>query len=144
MHLNTAVSALMEFLNALTQYLHEYGTDENSLPSLKFAAEHFLILLSPFAPHIAEELWQELGDTAPLSLQPWRQWDEALAQEEEVEIVIQINGKVRDRMKLPKDTPEPDAIEAALNRERIADLTAGKNIVNKIYVPNRLINIVTK
>ncbi|MEW6202697.1 MAG: class I tRNA ligase family protein, partial [bacterium] len=144
MHLNTAVSALMEFLNGINQYIQEKGMEDNSAASLKFAVENFLILLSPFAPHIAEELWGELGNESPLSLHAWREWDEALAQEEEVEIVIQINGRVRDRMKLPKDTGEAEAIEAAMSRERIVELTGDKKILKKIYVPNRLVNVVVK
>ncbi|MEW5946608.1 MAG: leucine--tRNA ligase [bacterium] len=142
MHHNTAVSALMEFLNAFSGFVKEKGTGPGALPSLKYAADHFLMMLSLFAPHVSEELWREFGNEGFVSLQPWPRWDEELTVEETVEIAVQVNGKVRDRLRLPKGAGEDEAFEAALASARIRKYTSDGRIVNRVYVPNRLVSIV--
>jgi leucyl-tRNA synthetase len=106
--------------------------------------EKFVLLLSPFAPHMAEELWQTLGQTKSLSHEPWPEFDPSLAKEDSVEIPVQINGKLRAKVTVPTDA-DAAAIEAAARAdERIAELIDGKQIVKLIVVPGRLVNIVIK
>ena len=98
--------------------------------------------LSPYAPHIAEELWELLGNDAPVSLKEWPSYDEALVKEEEVTIVVQVNGKVRDRIQMSADTPEEKMKELALERDRVKQFINGKTVRKVITVPNKLVNIV--
>jgi leucyl-tRNA synthetase len=134
---NTAISQMMIFVNAFTNV--------ETIPLS--AMRSFLVLLSPFAPHIASELWERLkakfsdayGD---ITEQRWPDYDERLLAEDEVEIVIQINGKLRDRMKMPVLATEEDLRIAALSSPKIQDRIAGKTVRNVIVVPRKLVNIV--
>jgi leucyl-tRNA synthetase len=99
-------------------------------------------LLSPFTPHIAEEMWQKFGKTTSIVHEPWPSYDEKSTVEEQVEVVLQVNGKVRSHMLLPKDTTEEDARSLALADPKIQELIAGKKVVKVVYVPRKLINIV--
>ena len=104
--------------------------------------ETIILLLSPLVPHITEELWMLLGKKESLADAAWPAFDPAVASEEEITIVIQINGKVRNRISVPADE-EGERIKAlALADERIASLTMGKKIVKVVYVPKKLVNIV--
>jgi leucyl-tRNA synthetase len=106
--------------------------------------EKFVLILSPFAPHIAEELWQLLGNPDTLAYEPWPAFDPALAKEDTVEVPVQINGKVRAKVSVPDDT-DKDTLEAAARAdERISELLAGKSLVKVIVVPGRLVNFVVK
>src|SRR3989344_3195122 len=129
MRFNTAISALMIFLN------------ENETMS-KEVYETFLKLLSPFAPHIAEELWASLGHKDTITLSQWPKWDESQIKNEEVKIVIQVNGKVRALITMPHNTTEADVKTLALKHPSILKYTLGKTPKKTIYVPGRLINIV--
>ena len=105
--------------------------------------EPFVLLLSPFAPHMAEELWQAWA-TSTLAYEPWPAFDAALAREDTVEVAVQINGKVRSKIVVPADTDKATLETAARADAQIAELLAGKTVVKTIVVPGRLVNFVTK
>jgi leucyl-tRNA synthetase len=132
MRFNTAIAAMMEFANHLTK--------QEVRP--RSVLETFVLLLSPFAPHVSEELWAALGHKETLAYEPWPAYDEALTREETIEVPVQVNGKVRSRVVVPAGTGEADLREAALADERIRELTAGKQVRKVIIVPGRLVNIV--
>jgi leucyl-tRNA synthetase len=129
---NTAISRLMEFVN--------YFTKLEQRPHA--AMETFVLLLSPFAPHIAEELWKLLGHTATLAYEPWPVFDEQLTVDSSVEIPIQVNGKNRSKIIVARGTSSQDLETAAKEDPRIAELLYGKSIRKTIVVPDRLINFV--
>ena len=129
---NTAIAQMMIFLNEVA------GLEE--MPRALWAP--FVLLLSPYAPHLAEELWVRLGNVPSLARHEWPTWDESLTVEDQVEIVFQINGKNRAKENMPAGTSEDGLRERALGHERIKDLLAGKEIRKVIVVPNKLVNIV--
>jgi len=129
---NTAISALMILSN-------EFEKSEK-VPKNSF--EKFLILLSPFAPHIAEDLWYNLGNKKSIFFESWPKYDLKLVKEEEIELVIQINGKVKDKIKVAADISEEEARKLALASEKIKKVIEGKEIKKVIFVKGRLINIV--
>jgi leucyl-tRNA synthetase len=131
---NTAISRMMEFTN--------YFTSVSERP--RGVMEQFVLLLSPFAPHIAEELWQALGHTESLAHEPWPEFDPAAAREDTVEIPVQINGKVRSKVTVPVDADAATIEAAARCDARTTELLAGKQIMKVIVVPGRLINFVVK
>ena len=131
---NTAIARMMEFVN--------FFTKQKQRP--KSVLEPFVLLLSPFAPHITEELWRLLGHTESLAYAPWPQFDEALTVESTIEIPIQILGKIKSRIKVAPGTAKDDLEKLALADEKIAELLAGKKIVKTIVVPDRLVNFVAK
>ncbi len=131
---NTAVAALMTLVNEF--YLAERVT--------RGEFRTFLILLNPVAPHITEELWQVAGFEGLLHEQPWANWDEAKTTEEMVELAVQVNGKLRDRVTLPAGAAEAEIREAALALDRVRSLLEGKTVAKVVTVPNRLVNIVVK
>ena len=142
-HLNTAVSAIMELVNELYQIdpsQVQGGATERSV--LRMAIETVLILLSPFAPHIADELWVSLGHETPLLEMPWPSYREDALQREQVTLVIQVNGKVRSKIQVPQDAPQKEAEQKALKDEKIQRLLSGNPPQRVVYVPGRLINIV--
>jgi leucyl-tRNA synthetase len=130
---NTAISAMMIFAN-------EAQKEEINKEDL----EKFLIILAPFAPHIAEELFQNLGNKESIFKQAWPKYDEKLTKNATVEIAIQVNGKLRDTMKVMADISENEVKEKALASEKIKKWLEGKEIVKIIFVKNKLINIVIK
>ncbi len=134
MSFNTAISRMMEFVN--------FFTKEESRP--KSVMQDFVLLLAPYAPHMAEELWQLLGSNQSLAYQPWPSFDLALTKNAEIEVPIQINGKVRGRVTVPANCNQTDLEQAAKSELKIAELLAGKEIVKVIVVPGRLVNIVIK
>ncbi len=141
LHLNTMISALMEFTNYLAR-VKETGVVtpsdwEDSISAL-------LRLLAPTTPHLAEELWQKTGNDYSIHNQSWPQWDEALAKDEEITLVIQVNGKLRDRVTVPASTTEVEARQIAAGSTRVQPHLKGKEIVKDIFVPGRLINLVVK
>jgi leucyl-tRNA synthetase len=136
---NTMLAALMEFTNYLGK-VQEEGTVSNSL--WNEAITSLLLLLAPTAPHLAEELWERTGHAYSIHNQPWPKWDEALAKEEEVTLVIQVNGKLRDKITVPVSITEAEAKELALGSERIKAYVKDNKVARIIYVPQRLVNIV--
>ena len=130
--MNTAISQMMIFVNAATQ--------KESLP--KETLKTFLHLLSPYAPHIAQELWHRLGETELLVHAAWPEYDEAILESAMVTIIVQVNGKLRSRLQLSTDATDEEIEKAALADERVQRFTEGKEPRKVIIVPNRLINIV--
>ena len=134
MKFNTAIAAMMTLLNAIY--------DNGSLT--KDELEMLVQMLSPFAPHLCEEIWEQLGGEGLCSLSAWPQYDEAKTVDSTVEIVVQINGKLKSRLNVKADISAADAIAAAKADEKIAAELAGKAIIKEIYVPKKLVNIVAK
>ncbi|GBD37720.1 Leucine--tRNA ligase [bacterium HR36] len=132
MRFNTAIAAMMELAN----YLGRLTVRPKSV------LETFVLLLSPFAPHIAEELWQALGHSETLAYHSWPEFDPNLIKVEEIEIPVQVNGKVRTRITVPVDADEDTVKQAALADPRVQDWIAGKTVRKTILVPNKLINLV--
>jgi leucyl-tRNA synthetase len=131
---NTAISQMMVFTNEFV----------NATPRPIEALRILLPLLSPFAPHLSEELWSRLGFAGLASQQPWPVHDEALLVENEIDLVVQVNGKVRERLRVPKDSSKEQIEKAALESPKVAESTAGLQIAKVIVVPGKLVNIVAK
>jgi len=129
---NPAISAMMIFVNHLNK--------EQVRP--KSVVEKFLLILAPFAPHIAEELWQRLGHNDTLACEPWPQYDKQLIKEKEIELAVQVNGRVRDKIVVAADADEEQISKQALASERIAAAIAGRDPQKIIVVKSRLVNIV--
>ena len=140
-HFNTAVSALMELVNAMTE-VGDGDLPADLVPAYSEACETLALLLAPFAPHLAEELWHRLGKDETVHLAPWPAWDERAAKEDEITVVLQVNGKLRDRLSVPPGTPKEDLEAQALASEKIQSYIQGKSIRQVIVVPDRLVNIV--
>jgi len=136
---NTMLAGLMEFSNYLSK-VKERGTVSDAL--WREAISHFLLLLAPTAPHLAEELWARTGHSYTIHNQPWPEYDHELAKEEEITLVIQVNGKLRDKLLVPATISEAEAKELALSRERVKAYIDGKKLTRVIYVPKRVVNIV--
>jgi len=129
---NTAISQMMIFINHLSQ--------QNSRP--RSVIDKFLLVLSPFAPHIAEELWSRLGHDATLAYEPWPQYDENLIKEKEIELAVQVNGKIKDRIVISSDADEEQIKGVALECEKVAAALEGKEPKKIIVIKSRLVNIV--
>jgi leucyl-tRNA synthetase len=141
-HFNTGISAIMELVNEIYTSPVKDRTDEISRQGMAEAIETVVLLLSPFVPHFAEELWEALGKKASILKSAWPECDPEAVKEEEVLIVIQVNGKLRDRMTVPAHHGEEEVKSAALKSERIQALIEGKKIKNVVLVPKKLVNIV--
>ncbi len=135
---NTAVAALMEFNNALMTYVREGARKE----TFTDVYDLLLLMLAPMAPHVAHELWERTGHETMLATESWPSFDPALVVEDVVTMVIQVNGKVRDRVEVPADIGEDEAVEMAIGRDKIRSWTEGKQIRKVIARPPKLINIV--
>jgi len=141
MHLNTAISAMMELSNEMAA-ARSQPLDDSLRAVLSEATESLVKLLHPFAPHLTEELWQRLGHDESVYLAPWPAYDEEVAKEPEITLVVQVNGKVRDRLTAAADTSEEMLRELALSSERAAPYLEGKTVRQVIVVPGKLVNIV--
>ena len=129
----------MELTNEL--YLLESGM---SADARRPRVANLVLMLAPFAPFCREELWELMGHQGPVFKQPWPKWDEALAREEEIEIPVQVNGKLRSRVTLPAAASKEDQERAALADEKTQSFIAGKPVAKVIVVPGKLINIVVR
>ncbi len=138
-HFNTAISALMELLNET--YSFEVKTAEDRAV-LRFAIKNTLLMIAPFAPHIAEELWETIGEKNSIFEHDWPEWDEKLAIEEEVELVIQVNGKLRSKLLIPAGLPDDEAKQKALDDPKIIEILGSNEIKKVVVVKGRLVNIV--
>ncbi|WP_408934748.1 leucine--tRNA ligase [Corynebacterium marquesiae] len=136
LRLNTVVAKLIEYVNYLTK---TYRTE-----APRAAVEPIAQLVSPIAPHIAEELWQRFGHDETITYQPFPTFEEKYLVDDEIEVPVQINGKVKARINVAADADQDAVFEVALADAKIADLTSGKNVVKKIYVPGRMVNLVVK
>lgn len=137
---NTAISSIMELVNAL----YKYKQGEVNVPLMNDAIEKLILILNPFVPHITEELWSDLGHEDRVYQQNWPEFDPAALELETVEIIVQVNGKLKDKMAFEKNAEKSAIEEAALASERVQDAIAGKSVVKTIVVPNKLINFVVK
>ncbi|KKL78624.1 hypothetical protein LCGC14_2022980, partial [marine sediment metagenome] len=138
-HFNTAIAALMELFNELSSFVYKSKSDA---AAFKFALETLLALLCPFAPHIAEELWSVIGGKGALHEHPWPSWDEDKAAEDEVELVVQINGKVRARTTIPAGLPDDEIKQKAFALDKIIEAMDGKEIRKTFVIKGKLVNIV--
>jgi leucyl-tRNA synthetase len=147
-HFNTAISAVMELINEVMGYLNWYGTSEMDKQGdwaiLREAMEAVLILLFPMVPHITDELWQLLGHQKTISLEPWPVADIDVARADIVNIVVQVNGKLRSQVEVAQNTDKEIIESMVLDDPKVKRYTEGKAVHKIIYVPGRLINIVVK
>jgi leucyl-tRNA synthetase len=134
---NTAIAALMENTNYLLAIKGEVGEEEWA-----DALRAFTLVLAPFAPHHAEEMWGALGEPYSVHEQAWPAWDETLIRAEEITLVVQVNGKLRDRIEVPADITEEAAKELALSSVRVKPHVEGRELRKSVYVPGRLVNLV--
>ena len=138
-HFNTSIAALMDFTNVLHSLEKQI-----SMPVMEDALVKLTLMLEPFAPFLAEELWEALGRTGPVFHQRWPEYDQALAREESAEVVIQVNGKLRGRLFADFGTPRESLEKLALDDAKVRAFLDGKKIVKIIVVPDKLVNIVVK
>jgi len=138
-HFNTSIAAVMELLNDL--YAEEARLSGAVLAEV---VEKLALLLGPFAPYLAQELWEELGRCGPVFKQEWPAYDAALAKDAEAEIVVQVNGKLRAHLSMPFGTAKEVLRERALAEPKVQPFINGKQVINVIVVPDKLVNIVVK
>lgn len=134
MKFNTAIAAMMTCLNEI----NDVGTltkDELSV---------FIRLLCPFAPHLCEEMWEQLGEDGLCSTAKWPDYDESKCVDDEIEIAVQVNGRVRDRFTVPADIEAADAIARAKELDKVREFTDGMAFIKELYVPGKLVNLVVK
>jgi leucyl-tRNA synthetase len=141
-HFNTAISALMELTNQLFSLTGEEAKEEVAPAVVREAVDALLLLLSPMTPHLCEELWRITGHASALDQQSWPAYDEESAREDEITIVLQVNGKVRSRLLAAPGTSEENLKEQALIDGNVRKFTEGKTLRKVIVVPDKLINIV--
>ncbi len=140
-HFNTAIAALMEMVNEISGFLPRDDADRNALSA---AIRTVVLLVSPFAPHVAEDLWESTGERGSVFEQPWPEWDAVLAKDAEIELVVQVNGKLRAKILVPAGLSDDAAREMALADGKVAEHTAGRQIVKVVVIQGRLVNIVVK
>jgi leucyl-tRNA synthetase len=138
---NTAISGLMELVNDVSDYLQQIPQEQWHVSLLKEFAEKFVLMISPFAPHFAEELWHAMGKTTSIMEESWPMYDPEALKIEEVEIAVQVNGRLRDRIRIPVDATKQDALKIALESEKVKKFLNGEP-KDAIYVPKRLLNII--
>ena len=138
---NTAISSIMELVNEIYKY-KDYENINDGL--LKAAVENLVKVLSPFTPHICEEMWEALGHDQPVYSESWPVFDETALVKDEVEIVIQVNGKLKDKMTVANGLSREEQEKAVMDRDKTRELIGGKNVVKVISVPGKLVNIVVK
>ena len=138
---NTAISSIMELVNEIYKYKDNKNINEGLL---KAAIENLVKVLSPFTPHVCEEMWEILGHTEPVYSESWPAFDEAALVKDEVEIVIQVNGKLKGKMMVANGLSREEQEQIVINREEMAALIGEKNVVKVVSVPGKLVNIVVK
>ncbi len=145
-HFNTSIAAIMELVNELYAYEDSVHHGEPAAPRSLMAdvQPKLVLMLAPFAPYLAHELWEMLGESSDLLRAPWPQYDPALAKEEEVEIAIQVNGKIRSRIVVPADATEDQVRELALTDEKVKAAVTNREILKVLVVKGRLVNIAVK
>jgi leucyl-tRNA synthetase len=131
---NTAISQMMIFVNHLSKQMVRPKT----------VVEKFILILAPFAPHIAEELWERMGHTDTLAYEPWPEYDKALIKEKEIELAIQVNGKIKDRIIVAADADEGQIKQKALACEKVKKALDGKEPQKIIVIKSRLVNVVVR
>ena len=141
-HFNTAISAVMELVNAIYQFRSEDGYGPEAFPVLRLAVETAVVLISPMVPHIADEMWESLGHERSVVQEPWPQWDEEAVVEDMQLIVVQVNGKLRNRIYVSPTASNEDVERAALSDERIKTFIGDKSVRKVVVVPGKLVNVV--
>ncbi|HKP87684.1 MAG TPA: leucine--tRNA ligase [Blastocatellia bacterium] len=148
LHLNTCISSLMELTNEI--YAFDQAVEKNGSATAsdtqvaREAFEALIRMMTPFAPHVAEELWENFGHAEDLAVSPWPEFNAELTREEEIEVAVQVNGKLRSRIFAKPEAPDDELRGAALADEKIKAATAGKDVVKVIVIPRKLVNIVIK
>jgi leucyl-tRNA synthetase len=147
MQFNTAIAAIMEFVNYLYKFYEWFGKE----PRLNVgrgmqieAINKLILLLAPFAPHIAEEMWEQMGHTGAIHQARWPEYNEEFLKADEIEIVVQVNGKVRQKLSVPAGIDDESLKTQSLGDPRVQEWTNGKEVKKVIVVPKKLINIVVK
>jgi leucyl-tRNA synthetase len=138
LQLNTAIASMMELLNIMDDL------DIESSKVFRFCTQKLTLILAPFAPHLAEEMWQMLGQKDSIFKSKWPSYDEGATAEQEITFVVQVNGKLRASMSLPVNTPEEEAKKLALENEKVKKFVENKRVVKSIFVPDKLINLVVR
>ena len=137
---NTAISTIMEMVNEM----YRYKEGEVNAALYGEAVKNLIIMLAPFVPHVTEEMWDHLGYEGSVHEQAWPTYDESALVKDTVEIVVQINGKIKEKINIPGDLSREEMEKIAMEDEKVKGLTEGKNVVKVIAVPNKLLNIVVK
>ncbi|ADQ15126.1 leucine--tRNA ligase [Halanaerobium hydrogeniformans] len=144
LNFNTAISAIMELTNEVYSYLNDRDNAEINSSLLRAAAENTLLLLAPFAPFLSEELWEKIGYEESIHKGSWPEYNEAALEKDEITIVIQINGKVREKINVDADISESEVKEKVMKEEKVKSYLEGNELVKTIYVPSKLVNLVIK
>lgn len=143
-HFNTAIAAIMELLNEITTFRQSDQKSEVSNGIYKEAIVSLILMIAPFSPHISEELWSNLGNEGYVFEAKWPEYKEELTHSSEMLIVLQVNSKIRGELTVSVDTDKEEIFNLALKNENVLKFIEGKEIVKKIYVPNKLVNFVVK
>ena len=138
---NTAISSIMELVNEM--YKYKEGENVN-VGLLGKAVKDLILILSPFTPHICEEMWHHIGRTESVTEMSWPEFDQSALVKDEVEIVVQINGKLKDKLSVPNNMDKAELEKVAMDSEKVQALLEGKTVVKVVVVPNKLLNIVVK
>jgi leucyl-tRNA synthetase len=143
-HLNTAIARIMELVNGVYKFVEKEKKDNGSKRLLRGAMETVIVLLFPFVPHITEELWEMLGLDILTIGRSWPQYNEKYIMEDRVLVVVQVNGKLRDRCEVERDMDQEQLKDIAHSLDKVKKHVEGKIVVKTIVVPNKLVNIVVK
>ena len=141
---NTAISAIMELVNALYHYQAQVAPEEQDVRVVKEGLESLILLLAPFTPHLTEELWQAIGHTESVHLQAWPAYEEEALVEDEITIVVQVNGKVREKVRVPAGLGRAELQTTVLAMDEVQRLLQGKQLVKVVAVPDKLVSLVLK
>jgi leucyl-tRNA synthetase len=147
LHLNTCISSLMELTNEIYAFDQAAEKNDANESDVQVAGEAFSALipmLAPFAPHVSEELWESFGHSESLSRAQWPEFSSELARDEEIEVAVQVNGKLRSRIFASEGASDDDLREAALADEKVLAATDGRDVAKVIIVPRKLVNVVLK
>ena len=139
---NTALSFIMELVNVMYKYIKAAPTVNKAL--LNKSVEDVILMLAPFGPHFTEELWKMIGKNSSVHAQKWPEYNESALVKDNIELVIQINGKVRDKIIVESTATKDELEKIAMNTEKIKSFINGKNVVKIIVIPKKLVNIVVK
>ena len=141
-HFNTAISALMEMVNEMYDYTSKGFSPDKHGPVLRSAMDALMLLIAPFAPHFAEELWESLGNKESIANAPWPKYDPEAIVASELTVIVQVNGKVRSKLMLPAGASDKDIESAALADPKVKEFTNGKTPKKVIVVQGKLVNVV--
>ena len=137
---NTAISSIMEMVNGM--YHFRENNNQVISPAMQEAMETLMLLLAPITPHLAEEMWEKTGHTESIHMQKWPEVDPAALQVDEVEMVVQVNGKLKARIVVGSDLDKDSIVEQAMQEQKVQDAIADKTVRKTIVVPGKLVNIV--